>query len=295
MSGAATAEDNTTGNTPPADDQKTLGGAPQDGGGAEPNQDGGGADAAGQDQQDPGKTAPKMIPVDRMVAELTPLRNRQRELEHALREATDIIKQLQGGKGQQGQGQQGQGDNREPPARQPEPATDVIEAKALELDRQRNAQRIDGRGREAYGSQDWESACSLMGALGLNNLDFVATVSDIAGSDHTHAVFHAIANDPERAQRIAKMPIARRIVEIGKIADTVTDPSKQTPQPTPTNTQQQQRAPARRVSQAPDPAPRAQTGTRGPEKPWYSDDVTDEEFSRGFEEHMAKRAQRGRR
>lgn len=273
MAGETTTPGETTAHEPPPAEEQTL--TSEQTGESEP------------EHSEPESQTPepvRMIPADVFAREMGPLRQRNRELESAfneqrrqIAEANELIRRLQQG-----------GDQRimEQPRNQVAPTTDQdVEQRALELNFQRDARRVSEAGLSAYGQQMWDDACKLMDGLGLNSAPFVATVMEVVGTDRTHEVFRAIAEDPERAARIAGMTPMRRIAEISRISEQM--PSKIPGQPSAAR-------PARTVSRAPEPAPRVNTGTRTA-KDWRTDDVSDEEFSRAWDEHQRNRSNSMRR
>lgn len=237
----------------------------------------------------------RMVPLELMTRELTPLRSKLRESEAALtehrrqiQEYQELIKQLRGG--QQGQGDPGQ----QTRTQQPAPQVDAeIERRAAQLAFERDTKRISATGINAFGAEAWLNTCGVMDSLGLNSPDFIATIMDVAGTDQTHHVFAAIAKDPERASELAGMTPLRRAAEISRITDQMAKGTQTGTQTTQTQTGSQgalgaKGAPGRTVSRTPPPAPRINSGN-STTKNFWDDNVTDEEFSRGWEDHMKSR------
>jgi hypothetical protein len=221
---------------------------------------------------------PKMIPVETLIREITPLRSSLREIEAQLaaerrrnQESAELIARLQQNPGEQ-----------TPPAapRQEQmPATD-IDRRAAEMLFQRDAAAISETAYKSYG-QGWVNSVNLLNSLGLNSGDFVSNVMDVVGREHTHEVMHQIAQNPEQAAALASMSPARRIAEITRIS--MTPAAKPVEPPAAPAT-----PPARTVSRAPNPPPKVEpSATR--EVDWRSDEATDAEFDRGFQEMVAKR------
>lgn len=258
-------DETATQDPPPAEDQTLTTAEP-----AEPAGEPDGSEGARQ------QASARMISTDVLVRELTPLRARNRELENALNEhrrqiseANELIRRLQGNV-----------QETQPHAQPNVPIDQDVEQRALALNFQRDVRRVSEAGMAAYGQQTWDSACRLMDGLGLNSPDFVATVMEVAGRERTHEVFQTIAEDPERAAHLAGMTPMRRIAEISRISEQMTPKSQ--------GSLAAGKSPPRMVSRAPDPAPRINTGTRTA-KDWRNDDVSDEEFSRRWDEHMRSR------
>lgn len=254
---------------PPAEEKTPTGTETGEGEGQEGN------------EAEPPRDQPRMIPADVFTKQLGPLRVRNRELENALNEhrrqiseANELIRRLQGGQGTQ----------QHTEVHQNAAPDQDVEQRAVQLNFQRDARRVSEAGMATYGQEIWDGACRLMDGLGLNSPEFVFTCMEVAGTDRTHELFGAIAEDPERAARIAGMTPVRRLVEISRIAEQMTSKPQGS----------QARPPARTVSRAPDPAPRVNTGTRTA-KDWRSDDTSDEEFSKRWEEHMRSRHSAARR
>lgn len=258
--------------TPPIEDPTLTGAEPGEGEGSPEQNE---AEAQQRDRA-------RLIPADVMVRELTPLRQRNRELENMLNEhrrrlneADELIKRLNGGRN-------GEPDPNRSPVNSNVPTDQDIEARAAALNFQRDAVRVSQAGITAYGQQVWDGACRLMEGLGLNTPEFVSTCMEVVGTERTHEVFQAIAEDPERAARIASMPPVRRIAEVSRISEQMANKTTQAPKGDPKPAQ-------RTVSRAPEPAPRVTAGSRTA-KDWRSDETTDEEFSKAWDEHMKNRA-----
>jgi hypothetical protein len=228
-----------------------------------------------------------MVPEDVFVREITPLRSRVRETEtenerlrRQLRDSTDMLTRLQ----------QKPGDTpATSPAPRSEPVTEPpqldVERRAAEMLFTRDAQRISETAYKAYG-QGWIDSVNLLNSFGLNSGDFVSSVMDVVGSDKTHEVMHAIAQEPEKAAALASMSPARRISEITRISLAMdakpAAPAAPAPPPAP---------PARTVSRAPAPPPPVEPSASKPVD-WRSDKASDDEFSRGWDENAAKRRAR---
>jgi hypothetical protein len=230
----------------------------------------------------------RMVPEDVFVREITPLRSRVRETEtenerlrRQLRESTDLLTRLQ----------QKPGDNgATPPAPRTEPIAEPpqtdIERRAAEMLFTRDAQRISETAYRTYG-QGWIDSVNLLNSFGLNSGDFVSSVMDVVGSDKTHEVMHAIAQEPEKAAALAGMSPARRISEITRISLAM----DAKPVAAPTEPVKPAPPPAKTVSRAPAPPPPVEPSA-SKVVDWRDDKASDADFSRGFDEMMAKKRAR---
>jgi hypothetical protein len=230
---------------------------------------------------EPVAPAAKMVPVDVMVREITPLRAKVRETEaelatsrRTIAEQNELLSRLQK-----------PGEQQQPPARQSvqQPQPDDVDRRAAELVFRRDAQQVSETGLAKYG-QGWVDAVNALNAYGVNSDDFVSSVIEI-DRGKAHEIMHAIAQDGEKAIALANMSRARRIAEITRMAMA---PAAQKTEPV---TPAAPVVPAKTVSKAPAPPPPVDpSGSKV--KDWRSDDASDDEFTAGFNETMAKRAVR---
>lgn len=151
----------------------------------------------------------------------------------------------------------------------------------------RDAQTVSETGLATYG-RGWVDAVSALDAYGVNSADFVSSVMEIAPG-RTHEIMYQIAQDGEKAIALANMTPARRAAEITRMSmaaapaaevDPKVDPKPLTPKPA-----------AKTVSKAPAPPPPVEPSA-SKTIDWRGDDASDEEFTRGFNEMMAKRSAR---
>jgi hypothetical protein len=139
---------------------------------------------------------------------------------------------------------------------------------------------VRNRGIAEYGASFVESL-GILSAVGAVTDDFV---SDVLAVDkaNAHKIFDQIAKDPERAATLAAMSSRQRIAEITRMS-VATAATKTEPAPPV--------APPKTVSKAPAPPPKIDPGAvkivDG-----YSDEASDEDFTRQFNERMAKRGAR---
>jgi len=232
---------------------------------------------------EPTAPQPKMVPVDVMVREITPLRAKVRETEaelatsrRTIAEQNELLSRLQQPNNQQ---------QPQPVPRQPaqQPQSDDVDRRAAELVFQRDAQQVSETGLKTYG-QGWVDAVNALNAYGVNSADFVSSVIEIDRAK-AHEIMHAIAQDGEKAIALANMTPARRIAEITRMAMA---PAAQKTDPTPPATPVM---PAKTVSKAPAPPPPVDPSA-SKVVDWRADESSDEEFTKGFEEMMKRRTAR---
>lgn len=184
------------------------------------------------------------------------------------------------------------GGTQEPPVRTAVPAPGTAEFNAA-VQQVANQQRMaDARneivrnGYAAFGSIAFDQSANILNAAGCINDDFLA---DVLAVDRTnaHKTLATLAAEPERAASLAQMDSRTRIAELTRMSMTTAVPAANPvapaagkPVPAP-----------KQVSRAPAPAP-AVDPSASKVVDWRSDDVTDEEFSRGFDENQKKRASR---
>jgi hypothetical protein len=227
----------------------------------------------------------KTVPVSVMVREITPLRAKVRETEaelarrdRTIAEQNELLSRLQK------PGEQA------PPARQPapqQPQPDEVDRRATELLFRRDAQQVSETGLKTYG-QGWVDAVNALNAYGVNSDDFVSSVIEIDRAK-AHEIMHAIAQDGEKAIALANMTPARRIAEITRMA--MQPVAQQVPDNKGHTVVISEGKPAKTVSKAPAPPPPVDPSA-SKVKDWRSDDASDDEFTAGFNETIAKRAVR---
>jgi hypothetical protein len=131
---------------------------------------------------------------------------------------------------------------------------------------------------------DWDDRAATLGAAGAATPDFVLDVVSVDPTN-AHLILHQLADDPQKAARLAKMDTRTRTIELVKMsmaasptAATETPPAKA---PVPPKT----------VSRAPPPPPPVEPSA-SQVVDWRSDKASDAEFSRGWEENARKRSMR---
>jgi hypothetical protein len=167
-------------------------------------------------------------------------------------------------------------------------SNDAVEARAQQLAAERLANEkiasVANAGVAKF--EDWEEKAQMLGAVGAASPAFVLDVVAV-DPNNAHEILHALASDPQKAARLAKMDARSRTVELVRMSMAVSGTAPQ-PQPAP--------APKtpRSVSKAPAPPPALDPGA-SQTVDWRSDKASLEEFSRGWEETQRQRAARGRR
>ncbi len=235
---------------------------------------------------EPEPTPPPNKPVMVPVAVVADLREKKRGLESTLEqrdkelaEARAMLERMQRGD-KPGEPQQTYAPPRAVPQQQQ--PTDDVERAAAALVVNRDIARVNDTGMRAYAGQ-WNDTVSALTAFGVNTPDFLVDVIEIDPAN-AHKIMHDIAQDGERAVALANMSKARRIAEIAKMtmsAEPVRAPDgKFAPKELP-----------KQVSKAPAPPPPV-TPSASKEIDWRTDDASDEDFSRGFDEMMKKRSNR---
>jgi len=227
----------------------------------------------------------RMVPEDVFVREITPLRSRIREteteLQHAqrtIREQNELLTRLQ----------QKPGDNgAAPPASRPAADPDMVprsevQRLAAEQNFQRDASHVIQTGLKTYG-QSWNDSVGLLQSFGLDNVDFVQSIMDVAGLDRTHEVVRTLTQEPERLEAMRNMSAARRISEITRISIAMNAPKPVEPIPPAP-------PPAKTVSRAPAPPPPVEPSASKVLK-WETDQdkMSDQEWSRTFDQRAKER------
>ena len=161
----------------------------------------------------------------------------------------------------------------------------AIEARARQIAQETlNGEKIHGVIQEGLAAfSDWDDRAATLGAAGAATPDFVLDVISV-DAKNAHTILHALADDPQKAARLARMDTRTRTIELVKMsmATSATNPPAADPAPKP--------APApRKVSNAPPPPPPVEPGS-SQVVDWRSDKASDADFSRGWEENARKRS-----
>lgn len=165
----------------------------------------------------------------------------------------------------------------------------AIEARARQIaDERVNGERIRSVIQAGIAKfDDWDARAEMLGAVGAASPAFVLDVVTV-DPVNAHIILHQLADDPQKAARLAKMDTRNRTIELVKMslaaspaAAPAADPAKPA-------------APPRTVSKAPAPPPPVEPGA-AQAVDWRSDKASDADFSKGWEENARARAARGRR
>ena len=173
-----------------------------------------------------------------------------------------------------------------PPARADESA---IEARARQLaDERVDGEKIQSVIRSGLDKfpDDWDSRAEMLGAVGAASPAFVLDVVSV-DPDNAHVILHQLADDPQKAARLAKMNTRNRTIELVKMSMALA-PKTETPPAA-----AKPAAPSKTMSKAPAPPPPVDPGA-SQVVDWRSDKATDQDFSRGWEAQQRERAARRR-
>lgn len=140
---------------------------------------------------------------------------------------------------------------------------------------------VKNAGLQKFGAQ-FENDLNILTAVGATSNEMVADILAVDKSN-AHVLLNQLANDPEKAAVLAKMDTRTRIAELTRL-------TMASAQPVPIAPAAPKAAP-KGVSRAPAPPPPVEPSA-SKVVDWRSDDVSDQDFSRGWEENAAKRAKR---
>lgn len=131
---------------------------------------------------------------------------------------------------------------------------------------------------------DWDDRAATLGAAGAASPDFILDVVSV-DPVNAHEILHKLADEPQKAARLAKMDPRTRTIELVKMsmaAQGTTEPPKPTEKPLPPKT----------VSKAPAPAPAVDPGA-SQTLDWRTDpNISDAEFSKRWDENAKQRSAR---
>lgn len=175
------------------------------------------------------------------------------------------------------------------PAQQP-PVPDFNEAVRTEAARQRFVDdTIVVRDAGLATIPNFNETLGLLNTIGATSDDFVADVLAVDKAN-AHFLFDKLAQDPEKASSLVKMNSRTRIAELTRMS--MTQPAATALTPIPAAAGRQPAAPAaRQVSRAPAPAP-AVDPSASKVTDWRSDEASDAEFSKGFDDNRKQRTSR---
>ena len=153
----------------------------------------------------------------------------------------------------------------------------LIRAEAERIRFSEDVNDLRSKGYAEFGTS-FNDTIAALGALGAATPEFVSDVLAIDKAN-AHKIFKTLAEDGERAVALAGMTSRQRIAELARmtIPTKAAEPAPKAPA-----------APARQVSAAPAPAP-AVVPTTTKTLPAYSDELSDAEFTRQFNERQAAR------
>ena len=128
----------------------------------------------------------------------------------------------------------------------------------------------------------FQESLQVLAAVNATTDDFIA---DVMATDkiNAHVILEKIAKDPEKAVALANMDSRTRIAELTRMTMAQASQAEPAPAPKP--------AAPTKVSRAPAPPPPIEPSA-SKTIDWRSDEASDEEFTRGFEETMKKRSAR---
>lgn len=179
----------------------------------------------------------------------------------------------------------GQGD---PPAapKAPAPAQDFESAVTAEASRREVARQCNTVASAGFSEYpDWAEKTNILGAVNAATPDFVMDVVAVDAAN-AHKLLYQLANDPERAARLAAMEPRRRTSELTRMAMTAAAPAADAKPADP-----KPAVPPKTASRAPAPAPQV-TPSASKVVDWRSDEASEDDFTKGFNEMMEKRSAR---
>jgi hypothetical protein len=238
-------------------------------------------------EQEPATTAKSKIP-DSVISEFTALRQQRRdltaELEKARREAADaraIVERLQRSSDNstafptpQASASQGAGNDAE------------VDRRAEYKLFVRDVESMKQNWIHEFGPSFTEDMRVIV-ASGADDDGFIQSVMAV-DREKAHEILHAIAQDAGRAVSLVRLPPAQRIAELTRISMAMATKSK-TEQPiAPAVAATVAPSTAKQHSKAPPPPPIVEPGATKVVD-WRSDDASDEEFHRGYDENQKNR------
>lgn len=161
---------------------------------------------------------------------------------------------------------------------------EAVRAEAEKLRFYEDTVDVKNRGLSEYGAA-FTDTLAVLNAVGAASNDFVADVMAVNKAD-AHKLFKQIADNPEKAVMLASMTSRQRIAELTRMTIAAPKPADPIVPAAPAAA-----VPAARVSRAPEPAPRIDPNA-SKVVDGYSDEASDEEFTKKFNERMEKRSGR---
>lgn len=136
-------------------------------------------------------------------------------------------------------------------------------------------------GYKDFGGTKFDEAANILAAMNCTTDDFITDVLAVDRSN-AHKTLASLASDPENAARLARMDSRSRIAELTRM--TMAAPAAIAEAAPAAGA----KAPPKQVSRAPAPAPSVEPSA-SKVVDWRSDDVSDAEFSKAWDENQAKR------
>lgn len=173
-----------------------------------------------------------------------------------------------------------------PATTEPRATQDQIDEAAARQVFARQVNDLNSAGLGTYGSQ-WNDHINVVAAVAPNQqqfFQFVGEVIDVVGRDKAHEILNELGTNPEKAAALTSKTSTQRIAELTRM---IMGDGK--PAAAPAASAATPAAPVKTaVSKAPAPAPTL-TPAASRETDWRSDDASDADFSRGWEENMKSR------
>lgn len=224
-----------------------------------------------------------MIPVATFVREVTPLRAKAREAEERAARAERELQAAKDMLARRSPATAADQPATTPPAAVPvPPAADFQAAVRAEAAQQRLVEdvfSINVAGARQFGTV-WNERVNALASYGADTYDFMADVLAVDRAN-AHVILDEIARRPDLGMSLAGMPSRQRVVELAKMsaaksaAPAITEPAKPA-------------TPAKAISKAPPPPPALEPSSTKVVD-WRSDDASDADFSRGWEENQKTR------
>jgi hypothetical protein len=171
-----------------------------------------------------------------------------------------------------------------PPTQQPQDFNAAVRTEAQRLRLADDSTAVRDAGLREFGT-DFNQSLSILTAVGATNDDMVLDLIAVDRAN-AHKILANLAKDPEKAASLVGMDSRRRIAELTRMADAIVAPKSADPAP---KAPAPPAPPAKGVSRAPAPPPPVDPSA-SKTVDWRSDEVSDEEFSKGWEANTAKRA-----
>jgi hypothetical protein len=169
------------------------------------------------------------------------------------------------------------------PAQQPRDFDAAVRTETQRLRMQDDSAAVRDAGLKEFGT-DFNQTLGILTAIGATNDDMVLDLLAVDKAN-AHKILANLAKDPEKAASLVGMDSRRRIAELTRMADAIAPAAK----PVPADPKAPVVPPAKQVSKAPAPAPPVDPSA-SKTVDWRSDAASDAEFSKGWDDNIAKRA-----